>query len=189
MVVMRRSSADTNFDRIYDDYENGFGDLKGDFWFGLRSLQDITSKRTYELRLDMYNQSNDTKSQTHAHYSSFEVTSPDYKLMLGNFTGSDPHLMNNLEQFNEQPFSAKKTNLDASNSCCITFIAGWWFTEVSCLSSRGGTPGSILTQSYHQLSWYDTANDNYPITNTRTFNKYELKIRPTDCSTAGRNGT
>ena len=189
MVIVRRSSTETSFDRLYKDYEDGFGDLKGDFWFGLQYLQQLTNRRSYEMRLDMYELWNDTKSTAHAHYSSFEVTSPEYTLKLGKFNGSDTNLLSNLGQFNKKPFSAKKTKFDDSNICYSTFRSGWWFTEKNCVANTGETPGTVLTRSYNELNWYDISDTNYPFINSRTFSKYELKIRPTDCSTASKSST
>lgn len=182
LVIVRRSSDEVDFDLLLEEYEDGFGNIEGDFWFGLRSLQALTSRRSYEMRLDMYHQPNDTESSVYAHYSSFNVSNPNYTLRIGNFSGSNENLTNSLNQFNERPFSARKTKIDTSSICSTMLKAGWWFTEDHCVAKERQTPGTILTQPYHRLDWYNTSN-------ILTFGKYELKIRPTECSTASRSRT
>ena len=39
MVIQRRLPNGTvNFTRCWNDYENGFGDLDGEFWYGLKNF-------------------------------------------------------------------------------------------------------------------------------------------------------
>ena len=187
MLITRRSNDETNFDRLYHEYEDGFGELKEDFWIGLRSLQTLTQKRPYELKLDMFSYSDDTEPIAVAHYSSFEIGNPNYTLKLGNFTGSNPNLLNNLIQFNGKQFSAKEDLLDASNPCFYYFHGGWWFVDNYCVASKGQHPhpGSILTRPYQSLRWYDLSRlTEEPPVIWKYFGKYELKIRPKDCKIA-----
>lgn len=187
LVVMRRLSNEFTFNRLYSEYEDGFGSLDGDFWYGLRSMEALTSRESYEMRVDMYNNTNDNESASHALYSSFEVGGTNYTLSLGEFTGSDPNLMNNLEQFNNMRFSAKHTVLDASNSCANVFKGGWWYA-VHCVADDAQTPGSILTQTFRELDWYDiNLQPGAGVKQARVFSKYEMKIRPKDCLTVDNN--
>ena len=186
MVIARRSNPKTNFDRLYHDYKQGFGDLQEDFWFGLQSLQMLTSKRPYELKLDMFSQRDDTEPTAVARYSSFEIVNPNYTLKLGNFTGSDKNLLDNMMQFNGQPFAAKKDSRDTSD-ICFTMGGGWWYLEKYCSSGLDESPGTILTTRYDELGWYDLSNKDPYITG-RFFEKYELKMRPKDCETTVTGG-
>ena len=176
-VVMRRSTLD--FDRYYREYEDGFGDLDDEFWYGLRMLRDITSRTPYEMRLDMFANINDTESTSHALYGTFQVEGDSYTLVLGNFTGSDPNLRDNLMHFNNEPFVARQEKVEQGerDRCIDDFKGGWWYTGTSCLSGEGQTPGTILTARHSLVEWYDI--DLQPI--GRTFQKYEMKIRPLNC--------
>ena len=54
LVVQRRvPGGTTNFYRNWQDYENGFGDLNGEFWYGLRNIHCLTTRSEVELRIDM----------------------------------------------------------------------------------------------------------------------------------------
>ena len=52
-VIQRRVPDGTvNFTRNWTDYENGFGDLEGEFWYGLRNIHLLTTRDDVELRID-----------------------------------------------------------------------------------------------------------------------------------------
>ena len=41
------------FKRNWADYENGFGDLNGEFWLGLDVISHIADQGSYDLRFDL----------------------------------------------------------------------------------------------------------------------------------------
>lgn len=44
-ILMGRHLFNVSFDRTYDEYKKGFGDLgSGDFWLGLENMHHITSQ-------------------------------------------------------------------------------------------------------------------------------------------------
>ena len=184
-VVMRRSSSNSNFsfDRFYYEYEDGFGELGDNFWYGLRLLRDITSRTPHEMRVDMFEHDNDTMSTSHAFYSTFEVEGDDYTLTLGNFTGSDENLKDNLIQFNNRPFVAKreKGQFLEEDPCAERVKGGWWYAEDDCVGQPAGT---ILTAEYKLLQWYDPSIEGPINKKARRFQKYEMKIRPQHCRQA-----
>ena len=54
LVIQRRVANGTvNFTRSWDDYEKGFGDLEGEFWYGLKKIHCLTTGSSVELRLDL----------------------------------------------------------------------------------------------------------------------------------------
>jgi len=62
LVIQRRiQKYSTDFHRKWDDYENGFGDLNKEFWYGLRPIHCLTNTGTWELRID-FTFTNGTKS-------------------------------------------------------------------------------------------------------------------------------
>lgn len=182
LVIMRRepttSASDVFSERVFQEYEDGFGDLEGSFWYGLQAMERLTSSEDYEMRLDMYTEAYHNESAAHAHYNRFEVQGINYTLKIGNFSGSDSDLMNNLMQFNNRPFIARKTAVDISLSCVNTIQgAGWWYVQQHCVAGDMQTPGAVLTRAYNDLDWYDISMT--PL--ARKFAKYEMKIRPTSC--------
>ena len=53
-VIQRRQDGSVEFElRYFSEYEEGFGNLTGEFWYRLRSLHRLTSKGRWELRVDL----------------------------------------------------------------------------------------------------------------------------------------
>ena len=177
-VIMRRADGVESFERYYDEYEEGFGDLHHDFFYGLRALHDLTSRDRYEARIDLYSKRNDTESAAFGVYNIFEVRNKEhgYSLRLGNFTPSEIKLEDNLEYFNSQPFVAKQRNLIVQHVCVQPKgRGGWWYTN-NCRGTHG--KGTLLTDDYESISWFDP---NVALGKVR-YEKYELKIRLKSCS-------
>ena len=169
-VIMRRFSDKANFKRLYHEYEEGFGDLDGEFWYGLQALQSLTGNGGYEMRVDMFNDVNSTNSTEYVTYSTFEVGRVNYTLTIGGFEGS---ISDSLLVFNDQEFAAKE-HKDDFVPCAKVVEAGWWFEPENCV----GEIGSILTRPHESLTWYDKSIGHIE------FDKYEMKIRPLECNAA-----
>lgn len=178
LVVLRRQT-ESDFEKFYDEYEAGFGSLNESFWYGLRAIHALTSQRPHEMRVDMYTGVDDTVSTSHAHYSLFSVSSADtnYTLTLDDFTGSDTSLSDSLMQFNNQPFTAEIRDNVLKDPCIHIYKGGWWYTP-ECVVGEEGTRGSVLTISpAGRLEWIDIQQNEI-----NHFAKYEMKIRPLDCT-------
>lgn len=179
MVILRRADGKESFARYYNEYEEGFGTLDHDFFYGLRALYDLTSRGNYEARIDFYDKRNHTESSAYGVYHSITIGNKEggYKLHLGNFTRSEENLEDNLKQFIGQPFVARKRGQVIHESSCLDIpkSGGWWYTADFCRGLNG--KGSVLTEPYNQVSWFDPQN-NY---GKRYYEKYELKIRLSKC--------
>jgi len=79
LVIQRRKDGLVDFDRDWVDYEDGFGDLRGEFWFGLSAIHTLTKQGQWELRID-YQLENKTKG--YLSYDTFMVGSADEQYML-----------------------------------------------------------------------------------------------------------
>lgn len=44
LVVQNRNDASTNFNRTWNEYKFGFGNLRNNFWLGLEKLHQVSSK-------------------------------------------------------------------------------------------------------------------------------------------------
>ena len=78
-MVQRRQDGSVNFNRTWVEYEDGFGDLTGEFWYGLKALHYLTKQRNWEMRMD-FKLANGTKH--FLQYGWFGVDSAEYKYSL-----------------------------------------------------------------------------------------------------------
>jgi len=175
VVLRRRQYANVDFDRFWSDYESGFGNIYSEFWYGLRSLHCLTSRGTWELRID-FTFANETKS--YLHYNKFKVgpASDNYRLRISGFTGITPTDPFATAPLNGQQFSTRDRDNDGwrGGHCAVrlpnpvrnnTALGGWWYK--SCfqinLNYNRVPPYGFM---YLARKWY-----------TPTF--VEMKIHPT----------
>ena len=85
-VFQKRLDGSVDFYLNWSDYKVGFGDLNGEFWFGLDKIYRLTSNDNSMLRVDLGDFEGNT---AYAEYSMFSVMSENtmYKLNLGNYSG------------------------------------------------------------------------------------------------------
>ena len=120
LVVQRRKDGSVDFDRTWEEYEEGFGDLDGNFWYGLRPLHCLTSQGQWQLRVD-FSFNNGTKS--YLFYNKFAVgpASSQYKLSISGFSGitsEDPFLTRSVDNMK---FTTKDRDNDLVSSLnCAT---------------------------------------------------------------------
>ena len=135
LVVQRRKDGSTNFNRDWIEYEEGFGSLTGEFWYGLRPLHCLTNQGQWQLRID-FTFTNGTKS--YLSYKSFSVgpANSQYQLSISGFTGvtTDPFRYGN--PLNGMKFTTKDRDNDhARVNCAVNGIGnnagGWWYNGCS----------------------------------------------------------
>ncbi len=126
IIFQKRTSGDVSFERNWESYRKGFGDLLGNFWLGLDALHEITSSGGYTLRVDLQNIKG---SQGYAEYSDFKIGSHAEKFVLtyGSFSGT---IGDGMKKCRGKPFSTPDQDAD----CAIKYHSGWWFDD--CYSAN-----------------------------------------------------
>ena len=131
-VFQRRQDGSVDFYRYWTDYENGFGDLTGEFWLGLSKIHRLTKEGSNTLRVDLGDFDNDT---SYANYSTFNVSdgSTEYILTVGGYSGTAG---DSLAWQNGMRFSTVDNDNDNwSGSNCAQFYTGaWWYN--ACYNSN-----------------------------------------------------
>ena len=86
-MFQKRLDGSVDFYRNWNDYKHGFGNLNGEFWFGLDKIHRLASDNNNMLRVDLEDFGGNTR---YAEYDMFGVTSENdkYKLMLGSYSGN-----------------------------------------------------------------------------------------------------
>ena len=128
IVVQRnRAGSSVNFNRNFSDYERGFGDLTGDFWYGLEELQCLTQRGSWEMRID-YEHRNGTISYLHYMFFRVDTSVFNYRIVVSRFAGTGQDL---LRGYNNRGFSTADRDVDGSSmNCAAEEKSGFWFTRV-----------------------------------------------------------
>ena len=167
LVVQKRKDGSVDFNRGWGEYEDGFGKLTGEFWYGLRALHCLTGQGGWEMRMDI-KLANGTN--IFLQYEQFKVASANdkYKLTVGGFQGTttDP-----MAYHNGMNFTTRDSDNDQwRNNCAINDgqpAGGWWHKH--CVQVRPNVVyndkyGIKLNNKWHTLPFI------------------EMKIRPHDCN-------
>ncbi|XP_065902393.1 fibrinogen-like protein A [Dysidea avara] len=124
IVQRNRKDSEVNFDTTWAEYEEGFGDLNTEFWYGLKWLHCLTKSGEWEMRLD-YQKSD--KSWSYMHYTQFSVgtAAQEYPLSVGGYTGIGG---DRFKSHNNRKFTTKDNDNDIySTNCATKFPGGWWY--------------------------------------------------------------
>ncbi|XP_065896275.1 fibrinogen-like protein A [Dysidea avara] len=120
--------------RIFTDYEKGFGDLNGEFWYGFNSMNCLTQTGQWELRVDF---EFPNKTRSYLHYNLFRVGSAteEYSLTISGFTGITPTDPFSTHSLNGLKFSTYNNDNDKSSNNCAKQAwkavnnGGWWYNN------------------------------------------------------------
>ena len=172
LVIQRRKDGSVDFNREWIDYENGFGNLNGEFWYGLRAMYCLTNQGQWELRID-YTLTNGTKG--YLSYSNFRVgpATEQYPLAISGYEGptTDPIFQQN--SLNGMKFTTKDRDNDVwpEGNCAVMVLGirsggGWWYK--SCTNSFPNNQYTSPYILYLNFKWL-------------SIHFLEIKIRPKDC--------
>ena len=179
MVIQRRlrlPGRNINFTRNWADYENGFGDLSGEFWYGLKNIHQLTTRDNVELRIDMMRESDGgTFSWT---YQTFRVAgaADKYRLTIGEGQGTGRDAM---ADHNDQQFTTYDNDNDKyiTRNCGYLYQGGWWYNACHAANLNGphvtpSLPGVV--QTHAKLMWHDGSG-------YQVLSSVEMKIRVKEC--------
>ena len=136
-VIQRRKDGSVEFEkRDWVEYEDGFGNLHGEFWIGLRSMHCLTSQGNRELWID-YQLKNWTKS--YLHYNKFAIGSAEdqFSLKISGFDSNgltDPFV--SVYPLNGMKFTSRDKDNDLHDTInCAHYDGGWWHYTVASYDS------------------------------------------------------
>ena len=172
-MFQRRRHGSVDFYRGWTEYENGFGNAKGEHWLGLKKiscLTSVTGKTKLRINLDDF-----AGHSKYACYDHFHVgtSSTNYRLTIGGYqnwgmgTAGDSMMQNNGMQFTT--LDRDNDNHGSVNCARPPFRQGaWWYS--SCghsnlnglyLSGQSNNDGvtwyhfNVTASSYNTLRYSD----------------------------------
>ena len=174
LVIMRRKSDAfplITFNRTWVEYENGFGDLNTEFWYGLKNINCITQRDDVELMLEL--KQNDGSGITWT-YQTFRVDGPEtnYVLHIGGAERIKGIGNDSMADHNGYPFTTIDRDNDAwygDNCAASEYIGdggGWWYG--SCFDTA-----LTLSHTGSAIIYWETQPYYFP--------HVEMKIRPKKC--------
>ena len=129
-VFQKRRDGLVEFYRGWAEYEDGFGNVKGEHWLGLKKISCLTgAKPVAQLRVDLADYGG---FQKYAHYRYFSVdsASANYTLSVGGYSGTTGDSMAGSHSLNGMQFSTyDRDNDKRSDNCAVAFQGAWWYNS------------------------------------------------------------
>ena len=170
-VIQRRINGSVDFYRNWTDYVYGFGDLNGEFWYGLEKIHCLTTRDDVKLRIELGFGNEPSEVWT---YQLFKVAGAEtnYTLTIGPGQG-EGGTFDAMAYQNKAPFSTQDRDNDVSSgNCAQSYKGAWWHKNChhSNLNGKHSLQGGSPT-----LIWYN-GTMNVPYT------KVEMKIQLKECN-------
>ena len=150
-------------------YEQGFGDLNGEFWLGLRKLHQLTQTGSWDLRVDL---ADFEGNSAYAIYNSFHIgdAESNYRLSIRSYSGTAGDSMAGSHSLNNMQFTTNDRDNDVyGGNCANKYQGAWWYRHCGASSLNGqylGPSGNSWTGMY----WYHWKS-------IQSLKKSEMKIR------------
>uniref|UniRef100_A0A671QR45 Si:ch211-157b11.8 n=1 Tax=Sinocyclocheilus anshuiensis TaxID=1608454 RepID=A0A671QR45_9TELE len=183
-VFQRRFDGQTDFNRTWQEYCDGFGSLQTEHWLGNAVLYALTASGHHTLRITLQDWHNQTR---HANYNNFKVAGENqrymFRLTARDYHGDAGNAFSYSKQYNHdgRAFSTYDRDHDryAAGNCARYYGAGWWFD--SCLAANlngryyhGRYSG--ITDGIYWGTWYILTD--YRTGERYSFKSVEMKTRP-----------
>ncbi|XP_053387673.1 neurogenic locus notch homolog protein 1-like isoform X2 [Mercenaria mercenaria] len=155
-VFQYRFNGSVDFYRNFSEYEQGFGNLKTEFWLGLSYIEELAAQGRTDLRIDLEAKNGTTGFET---FDNFSLSAgPAYTLHIGSTIASSRISGSNMfgSYHNGCNFTTYDHDADSSSgNCAVTYQGGWWYRDCYSANLNGNylTPGTVSLQSmnYHRF--------------------------------------
>ena len=164
-----------DFNLGWDNYKQGFGELTGEFWWGLNYLWQMTSvqDRRYQLRIDLgYSDG----SKGYVVYQGFRISPEEdgFRLSISNYTGDAG---DSLRVSVDSMFTTTDRDQDDwhDGNCADRHKGGWWYGGSSFYCSVNSNLNGGYTKERASgrigIMWWTWNSTDF-------MKKTEMKIRP-----------
>ena len=157
-VFQRRMDGSVDFLLNWIDYEEGFGDLNGEFWLGLSKIHRLTQDETdYTLRVDLADFENETR---YAKYSTFNIgnSTTNYTITVGGYSGDagDAFTTIGYGYANGMKFTTqdRDNDLNPNYNCADVYQGAWWHNICHYANLNGIYIGGQHTNTFaNGVNW------------------------------------
>ena len=149
-VFQRRQDGSVDFYRNWTDYEDGFGNLTGEFWLGLGKINRLTKEQSNTLRVDLGDFDGNTR---YAQYTTFSVgdNTTEYTLTVGEYSGTAG---DSLAWHNGMKLTTRDNDNDiTSGNCAQYWHGGWWFSGCFYSHLNGPYHHNPVISSQNGIIW------------------------------------
>ncbi|XP_037684455.1 angiopoietin-related protein 7-like [Choloepus didactylus] len=171
-TIQRRRSGLVSFHEDWNQYKQGFGSIRGDFWLGNEHIHRLTRRPT-RLHVEMEDWEGNVRYAEYSHFVLGDEMS-SYRLFLGNYSGNveDDALLHH----NNTAFSTKDKDNDPCIKNCAEILKGGYWYRCCAASNLNGAYYHRREHKKHVdgIFWNGWHEAPYSL------KRVEMKIRPED---------
>ncbi|XP_050082244.1 fibrinogen-like protein A [Anopheles aquasalis] len=123
IMIQYRYDGSLDFYRGWNEFRDGFGDLKKEFWLGLEKVHQMTKARKHELIVELKDFSGEYKF---ALYDGFEIGSESEGYVLKNLGSYSGTAGDAMRRSKGRKFSTKDRLNEMSLECFQRHEGAWW---------------------------------------------------------------
>ena len=148
IIIQRRVDASLSFERNWNEYVAGFGEVDGNFWLGLEAIHNLTMACPMRLQIDVVPFNIPAVSIPYPQFQVGDAASQYLLTVTSNTPGRDT-LYNSLNFHSGSKFSTYDRDNDGyhGGDCASDHRAGWWFSACHRLNLNG-VYGSTMRMYY-----------------------------------------
>ncbi|XP_019647161.1 PREDICTED: uncharacterized protein LOC109487598 [Branchiostoma belcheri] len=133
-VLQRRQDGSVDFAKAWEEYQQGFGNLTGEFWLGLENIHTLTTAKSNILQIELEDFDG---GRRYARYGTVAVgdASGNYTVSISGYSGDAGDSLTNSGRpnINGKMFSTLDRDNDENNvHCASSFSQGGWWYPTSC---------------------------------------------------------
>ncbi|XP_026991884.2 uncharacterized protein fgl2b [Tachysurus fulvidraco] len=183
-LIQHRFDGSISFNRTWNDYKNGFGNLKGEFWLGNEKIHWLTSTKAMVLRIEFEDLDG---IKDYAQYDHFHVANESqyYRLMIEGYSGTAGDAMRYSKMFNHngKNFTTPDRDNDqyTSGNCGAYYSSGWWFDACMAANLNGKyyeTRYKGVRNGIFWGTWHNISSESYLTHDRQSFKTVRMMIRP-----------
>ncbi|CAK8688732.1 unnamed protein product [Clavelina lepadiformis] len=160
-IIQRRNDGSVDFQQTWDQYVSGFGNLDGEFWWGLEKIHQLTNGRGCRLRVDLWDFDDDHRFASYSDFS-VEGENDSYRLHVDGYSGTAGNGLTGGHSQNGMGFTAIDRDNDQFGSNCASRFGrgsgGWWFNN--CLHASPNAVWGRSEGDWANILWYEWKGKN-----------------------------
>ena len=181
IIIQRRVSDSVSFDRDWDDYVDGFGDVDGNYWLGLEEIHQLTTANDMSLDIDIETFEGEPFTLTLETFSVGNATT-DYAWYYMGYSQSSDRMKFPLfrSYYSGSKFSTRdrgNDGWDGRNCASDRYRGGWWYSPACTdINLNGNYEGDVTpTSTAIVVLFIDTTSSDFR--DTKAVKSVEMKIR------------
>ena len=186
-TIQRRISNSVDFDRGWDDYVNGFGEVGGNYWMGLEKIHQLTTTRDVSLNIDVETYEGDPFTLT---FETFLVgnAASNYAWNFTGYSQTSERLKRQVftDNYKGMMFTTRDRDNDVRDrDNCATDIftgggGGWWYYNCGHFSPNGHFEGDVPSVTKSGIVVYFIDADSGSYRDTKPVKSIEMIISTSD---------